>query len=270
MQDLFSGYLADLERSRPGGPDRGPENLVVVRSIGSTNRLARDIVAEYEREAQPLHPLLILAWEQSGGRGRQGRSWVSAAGKGVYASRVVAAGEIGDVEVLQSLPLLVGVGLCRGLARTLPVPCRLKWPNDLVVETAEGRRKIGGILIEAMVRPGEAASAIVGFGVNHGQTDGELPETGTSLHMQQGGAPLAQLTWDLVSALERELAHLGDVAYAVASYRELTVHRPGEAVACRVGEAVIEGRFLGFDERGRLLLDRDGEELRLTAGEVIE
>jgi BirA family biotin operon repressor/biotin-[acetyl-CoA-carboxylase] ligase len=268
--DSFISYVADLDRLRPTGADRGPENLVVVCTVGSTNQLARDIVAEYEREAQELHPLLILAHEQSGGRGRQGRIWRSAAGKGIYATRVLA---VDDLELLQSLPLLVGVGLCRGLAPHLPAPCRLKWPNDLIVETAEGRRKIGGILIEALIRPGESAAgaaAIIGFGINHGQQAGELPETGTSLRLLAGDGSLAQLTWDLVGSLERELRHFGDVPYAVAAYRGLSLHRPGDAISARVGDGAVQGRFVAIDERGRLVLDRDGEELRLTAGEVIE
>jgi BirA family biotin operon repressor/biotin-[acetyl-CoA-carboxylase] ligase len=275
-----TSFFTDLEQARPTrpGPGRGPENLVLVSRVTSTNHLARAIVAEYEQEAQHLHPLLLIAREQTGGRGRQGRSWSSPAGRGVYATRVLA---VDDAEILQSLPLLVGVGLCRGLAPHLAMPCRLKWPNDLVVETPAGRRKIGGILIEALVRPGEPASAIIGFGINHshrpGAQENELPETGTSLRLLADGAQipapppsLGRLTWDLVGALERELEHLGDVPYAVAAYREHTVHRPGDALSCRVGDKVVEGRFLGFDERGRLLLASGGEELHLAAGEVIE
>jgi BirA family biotin operon repressor/biotin-[acetyl-CoA-carboxylase] ligase len=269
----FDAYLKDLERARPAHEDpedRGPENLVVLRRISSTNRIAREVVAEYEREAQHLYPLLVLAFEQTGGRGRQGRAWSSPAGQGVYATRVLT---VDDVELLQSLPLLVGIGLCRGMARHLPAPCRLKWPNDLIVETPEGRRKIGGILIEALVRPGpsqdQSAAAIIGFGLNHGATD-ELPETGTSVRRLGGDAALADFTWEVIAGLERELRHLGDLPYAVAAYRELSIHRPGDAISARVGDTVVEGRFTGFDERGRLLLDRDGEEMRLTAGEVIE
>jgi len=270
--EYCSNFFAEMERTRPAdpGPGRGPENLVLVRSVSSTNQLARTIVAEYEQEAQHLHPLLLLAREQTGGRGRQGRTWSSPAGKGVYATRVLT---VGDAELLQSLPLLVGVALCRGLAPHLAAPCRLKWPNDLVVETSAGRRKIGGILIEALVHPGEPSTAIIGFGINHGHDESDLPEAGTSLRLLAGGIPppsLGELSWELVAALERELEHLGDVPYAVAAYREHTVHRPGDALSCRVGDKVVEGRFLGFDERGRLLLESGGEELSLAAGEVIE
>jgi BirA family transcriptional regulator, biotin operon repressor / biotin---[acetyl-CoA-carboxylase] ligase len=268
--DPFTRYLAELDRTRPEGR-RHPENLVVLRRVASTNQLARSIVADYESEAQDLHPLLIVALEQSGGRGRQGRSWTSPAGKGVYATRVLTLRDSGP---LQALPLLAGLGLCRALSRHLPVPCRLKWPNDLVVETPAGRRKIGGILIEALVHPGEGAVAIIGFGVNHAHAGEDLPhlaETATSLEQLGGQVPLAELTWDLVAGLERELTHLeDDLAEMVASYRELSVHRPGDAISCRVGEQVVEGTFLGFDERGRLRLDRHGEEILVSSGEVIE
>jgi BirA family biotin operon repressor/biotin-[acetyl-CoA-carboxylase] ligase len=267
--DPFTRYLADLDRARPEG-GRRPENLVVVRRAASTNQLARSIVADYESEAQDLHSLLILALEQSGGRGRQGRTWSSPEGKGVYATRVLS---MRNPELLQTLPILVGLGLCRALAPHLPTPCRLKWPNDLVVETPAGRRKIGGILIEALIHPGEGAAAIIGFGVNHSHAAEDLPETGTSLRTLGGpGAEvsLVQLTWDLVAGLEGELARLEDAGTAVESYRELSVHRPGDAISCRVGEQIIEGTFLGFDDRGRLRLDRHGEEILVASGEVIE
>ncbi len=136
-------------------------------------------------------------------------------------------------------------------------------------------RKIGGILIESMVQPGTCAMAIVGFGVNHGQSAAELPiERATSLALagrHEGAVSLPRLAWELVGAVERELAHLGDEAYAAAAYRERSVHRPGDRIVARAGEETVEGRFAGFDERGHLILARDGGgELRLAAGEVIE
>ncbi len=267
--DSLTRFLAELDRARPER-QRRPENLVVVRRVGSTNQLARAIVADYEVEAQDLRPLLLLALEQTGGRGRQGRSWSSPAGKGVYATRVLS---LRDPARLQNLPMLVGLGLCRALSRHLPLPCRLKWPNDLVVETAEGRRKLGGILIEALIHPGEGAAALIGFGVNHAHGEDDLPPAGTSLCLLGGAGaelPLAELTWDLVDGVENELAHLDEPSAAVEAYRAMSVHRPGDFLSCRVGEQVLAGTFLGFDALGRLRLDRDGEEVLVASGEVIE
>lgn len=260
MED-FDRYLREIVRLRPAGGD--PENLVVLPVVESTNAIARLIVREYETEEQSLPSLLILALEQSGGRGRHGRSWSSPAGKGVYASRVMT---VPDPSVLQSLPLLAGIGLCRALEPFLPSPARLKWPNDVLVEG----RKIGGILIEAMVQPESDSRAILGFGINHGHEAGDLPETGTSVLLQgRSGVSLEELTWKLVEGLERELAHLGDLEYAGAAYRELSVHRPGDRITCRMAERTVQGTFVEIDELGRLVLDADGEETRVSSGEVI-
>ena len=254
-----------LRRHREGG---GPENVVILSDVESTNALARAIATEYQDQDERVHPLLVLAFGQRGGRGRQGRSWSSPAGKGAYVTRLI---EADDPALLQTLPLLVGVGLCRALSPHLPTPCRLKWPNDLMVEVGGGRKKIGGVLIEALVRPGERNLGLIGFGVNLFHATDDLPDTATSLHLAGGdGASLADVTWDLVTGVEAELAHLGDLAYAVESYRPLSIHHPGERIVCRFGETVIEGAFAGFDESGRLLLDSDGRRIPVAAGEVIE
>ena len=265
----FERYVAGLQRRRERRG--GPENLVILPTVGSTNAIARAIATEYQNEAQTLHPLVVLALEQTGGRGRQGRSWSSPAGKGVYATWVL---RVEDPGLLQTLPLLAGVGLCRAIAPHLPVPCRLKWPNDLVVEVAGERRKIGGVLIQAAVRPGEGTLALIGFGVNFSQSTADLPEGAISVRLLQGGdsgaGGLADFTWDLVLGLEAVLAHAADGAWAVESYRALSIHQPGERIVCRIGEGEITGTFLGFDEFGRLLLDSGGRLVPVASGEVIE
>jgi BirA family transcriptional regulator, biotin operon repressor / biotin---[acetyl-CoA-carboxylase] ligase len=265
----FPQYVRELDRTRPD--HAGPENVLVLETVGSTNLLARAILHEYVNECEEMPPVLLLAWRQTGGRGRLGRSWASPGGRGVYASLGL---QLEDPAELQVLPLLVGVGLCRALDPHLPEPCRLKWPNDLLA----GGRKIGGILIETLVRPGECTAAVIGFGVNRDLQGEELPdERATSLQLAGGvgvvGIGLAELTWELVAGVERELAHRRDPAYAVESYRAHSVHRPGDRLVCRIGsgtgEQVIEGSFAGFDEQGLLLLDGAGGRQRLSAGEVI-
>jgi biotin-(acetyl-CoA carboxylase) ligase len=339
----FERYVTEIERGRAraaAAGAHGPMNLVVLARTVSTNLLARGVAVDFESEGLDLSPMLVLALEQSGGRGRQGRSWSSPHGQGVYAT---LARPYGQPELLPALPLLVGVGLCRALAPHLPHGCRLKWPNDLVVPNglegavgdgdAEGTatseqvdvaarkanradgtlgatraslgatrassrgRKIGGILIEALVHPGDGCVALIGFGVNHGQRLEELPPGATSLLLETGGhlgsgrgIGLAELTWELVAGVERELAHVGDLPYAVAAYRELIIHRPGDRLACRVGEREVAGDFAGIDDAGRLRLrpaavdaapgagagaraadgGEDGAEVVLSAGEVVE
>ncbi len=244
----FERYVAELERGHrrvwaAAAGRREADNLVVVSKTASTNLLARGVAVDFESEGLNLAPLLVLALEQSAGRGRQGRSWSSPRGKGVYATlaRLYPAPEL-----LPALPLLAGVGLCRAMAPHLARGCRLKWPNDLLVPddgAAGGRsgRKIGGILIEALVHPGDGCVALIGFGVNHGHRRDELPEGATSLLLETGGhvgggvvgVGLADLTWDLVAGVERELEHAGDLPYAVAAWREHSIHLPGDRLRVR-------------------------------------
>jgi BirA family transcriptional regulator, biotin operon repressor / biotin---[acetyl-CoA-carboxylase] ligase len=278
----FARYVLDLERARPrpaAGGGSWPENLVVLSSTVSTNSVARGMASDFESEGLALLPTLVLALEQTGGRGRQGRTWSSPRGRGVYAT---LAQPYAEAELLPALPLLVGVGLCRALAPHLPHGCRLKWPNDVLVPNGDGApaggggRKIGGVLIEARVQPEEGCVAIIGFGVNHGQRRDELPEGATSLLVERdGGAPgpgLADLTWELVAGVEAELAHTGDLGYAAAAYRSLSIHQPGDPLVWRAGDQEIAGTFAGFDDMGRLRLQPagGGEPMVLSAGEVIE
>lgn len=255
----FDDYRHQILEARPEGA--AAENVVLLARVDSTNRLARAVAAEYLKESMRPPRVLLLALEQTGGRGRAGRGWVSPQGKGVYATLLVDAGE---AAALQTLPLLVPVGLARALGRYLR--CGIKWPNDLMVDG----RKVGGVLVETL-SGGDGALAIVGFGVNHGHRREDLPAAATSLTLEMESPPaLGRLAWDLVEEVCRELEHLGDSAYAVERYRELAVHRPGDPLTCRVGEETLEGTFQGFDPQGFLILSDGSGERRIAAGEVIE
>lgn len=260
-------YLAELEEHRR----EAFENLVFLPSVDSTTHLARRIASDCLEETDALGTAVVLALEQTAGRGRRGSPWASPAGMGVYTTVILplaggAGGE--DAAVLPTLSLLTAVALCRTVNRHLPAdrPCRLKWPNDLLV----GGAKIAGILIETFSRGDRPLVALVSFGVNHGQGRGELPvPEATSLALVAPELPpLGALTWQLLEALESELAHLGDTAYAVEQYASRSLHSPGDRLRCRTGGGTLEGTFRGFDERGFLRLENDGREVLLPAGEV--
>jgi BirA family transcriptional regulator, biotin operon repressor / biotin---[acetyl-CoA-carboxylase] ligase len=249
-------------------------NLACLPRVASTNALGRRLASEYLREGMALPTALLIAFGQTGGRGRWGRRWESPPGLGVYASLVLA---VAGADELATLPLLAAVGLAAAIDRFLAAagapPCRLKWPNDLLV----GGRKLGGVLIESFSE-GQAenggTAAIIGFGVNHGQREAELAGLGgareaTSLRREVGSPPpLAAFAWALAEGLGRQLVHVGDAAYAAAAYAEHSLHRPGDRLRCRSGEETVEGTFLGFDRRGFLRLEVAGRELHLAAGEV--
>ena len=273
----FDSFVSGIERLRRLQPSAEPDDLLVVPRVESTNRLARSLAEVFEREAESFPALLLLALEQTGGRGRRGRSWSSPPGRGVYATRVV---QIDEPARLQRLPQLVGLGLCAGLAAVADAAVRLKWPNDLVVEIEGKRRKLGGVLIESWTGSEGRTAACIGFGVNLSHEPGELPEQGISLHtLGYRAVDLPALAWSLTRSLEAELRWLEDAggsegddvgAEILTRYRALSVHRPGEPMVCQVGEVEVAGTFQGFDEAGRLRLATEAGERVLAAGEVIE
>jgi BirA family biotin operon repressor/biotin-[acetyl-CoA-carboxylase] ligase len=256
---LFESFCDELKsrRGRLG-------NVVVLDSVDSTNLLARRLLDETRAENGNCPDATFLALEQTAGRGRQGRTWVSSPGLGVYVTLLRWLPET----KLQLLPLAVGVGLVSCLRERYDCAAELKWPNDVVI----GGRKLGGVLIESVAGDSGSVAAVIGFGVNHGHREEQLP-TRVSTSLRLLGLqlpPLAELAFDLMAGVDREIRR-GDAGSDLATrYVELTTHVPGERMRCRVGGGETCGTFLGFDEHGFLRLEVDGDELVVASGEILE
>ncbi|MER6530296.1 biotin--[acetyl-CoA-carboxylase] ligase [Streptomyces sp. NPDC001508] len=138
----------------------------VVRRTGSTNN---DLVARAEAGDVPEGAVLV-AEEQTQGRGRLDRRWTAPARSGLFFSVLLRPAEV-PVSRWGWLPLLTGVAVATGLARAAGVDTALKWPNDLLVTVRGEERKAGGILAE---RAG-ADGVVVGVGVNVTLRAEELP-----------------------------------------------------------------------------------------------
>ncbi len=241
-------------------PDVG--NVVCLRRVDSTNRLARHILDEYVRDELPLPDVLLIALEQGQGKGRRGRVWSSPAGQGLYATLLVS--EVSDPSLL---PLVVPLALCEALNRYLDGRCRIKWPNDLVV----GPAKIGGILLEVPYRGQKSPAAVLGFGVNHGVgAQAVTGATSLSLELGENCLSLGRLASELVAAVFRVVSNTQDRSLIIESYRELLVHREGDTMNCRIGEETLSGAFSGVDDNGSLILDVNGTVRHLSAAEIFD
>ncbi len=237
----------------------------MLRRVDSTNRLAWRIRRELAEDDLDITGAALLAYEQTAGRGRLGRIWASPPGQGVYAT---VCDRVPDLQRLPVVPLAVAAAIAEVLDRYLPVPCRLKWPNDVMVKG----RKIAGILVESAVRPGASPEVLVGFGVNHGQGERDLPTPGaTSMALETDAPPpLAGLAWDLTEAVARELRHSRPREVTVARWMSRSLHRHGEMLRARLPEGEVVGAFLGLTPEGLLRLAVDGHEEVLVTAEVGE
>ncbi len=248
-----------LERYHDSG--RRPA-FAFLATLDSSNRLAAAVARSYLDTDRDPPPLILVAGEQSAGRGRRGRPWISPAGLGIYTSLLLS---LPDAEALARLPLRLPVALCEALEPLLGAACRIKWPNDLVV----GGRKLGGVLIEALAGP---RAVVAGYGLNVGQWEDELPAPGsTSIRLVAGAVPeLPRLAVDLAVAVMDRLGAPRSAGAALDDYRRRSAHQPGDRLRCRVGDELLEGDFLGFDDHGRLRLASARGERLLSAADVIE
>jgi BirA family biotin operon repressor/biotin-[acetyl-CoA-carboxylase] ligase len=141
-------------------------DVTVVRSTGSTNS---DLVA-LAGSGKADEGSVLVAEEQTAGRGRLDRQWTAPARSGLFFSVLLRPAEV-PVTRWGWLPLLTGVAVATGLSRSAGVDTALKWPNDLLVTIAGEERKAGGILAE---RAGDDA-VVVGVGINVTLRENELP-----------------------------------------------------------------------------------------------
>lgn len=252
LAELVQGWPAALAEQVNG---------VFASSLDSTQVLARALLDRHFADDESPHPFAVLALEQSGGRGRRGRVWSSDRGRGIWASLALP---LAAREQLQVLPMRTGVALVDLVSLWLGGDCRLKWPNDLVV----GKRKIGGILIDAVTRRDRETWAVIGFGINHGHGADELPDPrATSLRLAAAGAlpPLGAAAGAAVAAVYEELA--GERPW-LDRYRAASAHAPGDLLECELAGERIAGSFAGFDSLGFLRLSTPAGERVIASGEV--
>jgi BirA family biotin operon repressor/biotin-[acetyl-CoA-carboxylase] ligase len=203
------------------------------------------------------------------GRGRLGRQWESLAGKGLYLSMLVRPGCA--PEMLQGLTLATGVSVASAIQATGLRP-QLKWPNDVLID----RRKVGGILTEAVFSRGRIDFAVVGIGINVNMEAEEFPasvrDLATSLKAGLGHSVSRLLLLQRVlSQQERwyELFSSGAFEKILKNWRQFDATL-GTVVEVVLPNKRIVGVAESLAEDGALLVrDESGDLVRVVAGDVV-
>ena len=210
--------------------------------------------------------LVVAAEQQTAGRGRRGRGWVSPFGRNLYMSCFWKFA--GKPEVIEGLSLAVGVAVAEALADVGVTDVMLKWPNDILL----GGAKLGGILIEITGGASGFTNAVTGIGLNLGMPAAattEIDQPWTDLTL----AGNRVLRNELLAAVLNHLLPLLDEyeSRGLGPWRERWLSRnafSGRQVRLRQGDRQIVGAMLGIGDRGELRLDVGGSELSFEGGEV--
>lgn len=211
---------------------------------------------------------VIVADQQTAGRGRRGRSWLSAPGDSLTFSllwRLPAT-----APGLAGLSLAVGVALARALETLGASGVRLKWPNDVLCEQGDGFAKLAGILIE-LSSDRRGTQVCIGVGLNLQPPSGDLPQPAAGLAVLLAAMPDRHV---LLATVLRELIAVLDI-FAVDGFAALKTawqirhawqDRPVQILA--EGEQHRCGICRGVADDGALLLETSAGCERILAGDV--
>ena len=236
-----------------------PISVTVFDEIDSTNTEARRRFL-----SGVAAPALFVANGQTAGRGRQGKSFYSPEGCGLYLSLLLPAEcAMGVVPVTT----LAAVGVSRAIARVAGISCGIKWVNDLYFQG----KKVAGLLAEMLASPDGTRAVVMGVGINVWAEafPEDLPEAGA---LFDGKASLsADLRNQLAAAVTEEILRaIGekDKSIAMAEYRAQSTVL-GKSVFFLQNNVRYEGIACGITEEGGLCVRLDsGEERLLQSGEI--
>jgi BirA family biotin operon repressor/biotin-[acetyl-CoA-carboxylase] ligase len=231
----------------------------------STNRVALELGHAGEPEGA-----VVLAEEQTAGRGRGGRAWHSERATGIYVTLLLRP-KLAPVQA-PLLTMMAGLSAHSAVQALTGLEVDLKWPNDLLVR----RKKLGGILTEMHAEPGQIRFVIVGIGLNVNQEKfpGELANLATSLRAETGKPQsrielLVRLLHEFESDYNRFLRE--GVATVVARFESVSSYARGKRVRVTNGTESYVGTTAGLGPEGLLQVERDGGQLMtVIAGDVAE
>lgn len=230
----------------------------------STNRRAKELAAAGAAEG-----VLVVAEEQTRGRGRLDRQWFSPAGQGIYASLILRPSL--PPGAVTRMVLLTAVAVAETLRDAAGMTVSIKWPNDILA----GGRKIAGILTEVAMEMDTVNYIVIGLGLNVNIPANAFPEDlggrATSVLMETGK------TFSRALLLRRFLESCEGYYHSVlesgfdpvmARWRALT-DMEGKQVTVQTIGGTYTGRVLDFDRDGFLILqDNEGESIKIYSGDV--
>ena len=240
----------------------GRKEIAYFAEIDSTNKKAREIAGGGAPEGT-----LVIAEEQSRGRGRIGRSWYSPARAGIYLSLILRP-KVPPNEA-PKMTLVAGVSVAEALLRATPLKPRIKWPNDILIKG----RKICGILTETSAEMDALHFVVVGVGINVNNRDfpEELKKIATSVYLETGkNFDRVRLLQEFLFQFERFYSTFLSSGFESIGKRwgQLSMLM-NKDVAVHMIDRTCKGRVMELDEDGALVIKNEhGEREKIYSGDI--
>ena len=238
------------------------EEIHYFDSTDSTNTRAKRLA-----EDGAVHGTLVVADEQTGGRGRRGRAWESQKGVSIYMSLVLKP-EI-DPNNASMLTLITAMAVAGGIEKTTGLECKIKWPNDIVMNG----KKVCGILTEMSAQLDYINHVVIGIGINvqNESFPKEIEQVATSILMETGQhVNRAELIEAVLEQFERYYEIFLETEDLSGLVKEYNAHLINMQKQVRVldPKEPYEAKAMGITPHGELIVDTwEGRKL-VSSGEV--
>ncbi|MBN1329617.1 MAG: biotin--[acetyl-CoA-carboxylase] ligase [Candidatus Heimdallarchaeota archaeon] len=241
--------------------DKERTKIIRFSKLDSTQLFARTLINQSDNS----NGTIIIAEEQTLGKGRLNRSWISPIG-GVWLSIIIQR-KI-PLKILEGFSIRYGIKLVRALRKLTKAPFQVKWPNDIILNS----KKLGGILIDLSSREDSLESLILGIGIN--------------VNIQRFPHEIEEIATSMQIELKKEFS-LNDIEEVIInSYQELIIEllesnleRISEIwkdfsytfnsfINIQSGSQQITGKEIGITETGNLKIEKNGKNELISMGEI--
>ncbi|MEI6126911.1 MAG: biotin--[acetyl-CoA-carboxylase] ligase [Pseudomonadota bacterium] len=238
------------------------KDIYYFESIDSTNRIAKEYAQTGASDGA-----LVVAEEQTGGRGRLNRTWISPAGSSILCSCIMYP-KISIASIFR-ITMLASLGVVRAIDRACGMEAQIKWPNDVYIN----EKKVCGILTEFGSARDKTLYAVVGIGLNVNfdiEKCPEISDSATSLRNIRGSSvarlPLFKALLEELDKLYLDFMQTGSCNVRSEWERHsMILNRPVEIIC---GDETMRGIARGFNEDGHLLLEDSGVLKTILCGDV--
>ena len=238
--------------------------IVHKESVTSTQRIAHELALDGAK-----HGTIVIADEQTEGKGRVDRKWHSKKGQGIWLSMILRPNIL--PYLAPQLTLLTATVLANVIDRQTNVTPQIKWPNDILIDG----RKMAGILTEMQAEQDQVLYVIIGIGMNINQTKDDLPEVlserATSLQIETGKKwDMIPIIQEILQTVEEKYTKFLELGFdPVKNDWENYGFRLNERLKITSGNKTWEGVFLGIAEDGALLAkNEEGKIEKVYSAEI--
>ncbi len=233
------------------------QHIIELSSVDSTNNYLIDL----SQNISLLEGTVVIAKEQTAGKGQRNNSWSSEAGKSLCIS-VLLKPKL-DVDQQFLFNKFIALSLCQAL-NNYSLTAKIKWPNDILIDS----KKVAGILVENSIRGSNIEKSVVGIGVNINNNISQLPSATSMAECLKTPPSVSQLLELICKTIEKNYFLLKQNPLMINELYHQNLFQKGEVQKFSKNGESFDGIINSVNENGQLLVEVKGRLEFYNMGEI--